>query len=356
MLSGGAVIFLEGTAHDVDALLKAGARAVKPDLLGVETELEVFLHAGARLTALTVEVGEAEPFGLFDATAKALAKKWKVRTWALTMFAGTEEWMRATAFDARGTRRWTEESSDVLDAKTAAPVRRLVKRFAPRDFPYWRFVSELKHRPRTKLLDLGIAPVLQLGDVRGWKRAGRRWLGFSEAKQAELAAEAKALLEARAARALELHAEREQFMREETARAAARLEEAEREAQTFMSRALVPGEAREVLLPEVQHRAAQKLATRYGVDVAWVFQAAAAQATPWKFPPSALGAVPLNKPKPAVLVVSSELEKALAASTLSRPDGTTGTFDELVRVAVSVGLDALKEALAEEAQRRRKRP
>jgi hypothetical protein len=85
-----------------------------------------------------------------------------------------------------------------------------------------------------------------------------------------------------------------------------------------------------------------------------VLQAATARSTPWKFPATALAACPAKALEATTLVISKPLAKALEQSSLPAADGTPATFNELVRVALSVGIDELTEDLRDDEKKRKR--
>ncbi len=299
------------------------------DALNEEFDLLVLEHRKANVTAVVVRLEEC--FDIFARVAARLAKTLGRRTWSYWELSGTEIGMGVTAFDTQGGKRWAAESQS--------------------EQPYWRMAADFKGRPKKPLFGLGLSPVLRLDEEPGWKSKSRRLMAFSEAKRAALTLEAKRRADDAAARDLANRHYEAKRAREEEQLAQARRQEAEAESRRLINRTPALGEPKQVLLPQSLHVEAQKLVKRYGVELSWVWQAAIERATPWKFPKTALGAVPLTNPQPATLVVSPALAQALAKSSIMRADETVGSFEELVRVAVSVGLDQLKEDLKEDQQK-----
>lgn len=356
-MSFGAAVFVEQLSLDAK-VVESFAKKLDVDQLGIELEFEWWEHAKAGVTALLVEHSDFDPSASVKALAPAFARKLKRQTWALEAMANADWWLWVTAFDEKGKPRWSQDLDSVADKKI---VNEVLRRFGtPKlkiladEAPYWRMASEWKAHPRKPVMELGLEPVLQLGYVKGWRRVSMFPLRFSAQKRAELAeaakrtAEEQAALEAQRAHAVvearRLHAERE----------AARRADAAAEARRLMSRELVPGTARSVEMPSTMQRMADGLAKKYAVSPAWVWQAAVAHSTPWKFPSSALAVVPLVNPAPVELIVSPALAVALEKSSLTRPDGTPASFDELVRIAASLGLDGLADDLRDDEKKRKK--
>lgn len=356
--SSAQLVVVDAVGLDLALLERLVAQRIDVERLGVELQLEVFTHATSRLTAVLVDLGsdlEAEAIDLAPA-AKAIAKQLGKQAFSVVTFTGTEQWMRVAAFDARG-QRWVDAGDDDATKRLTSIQRSLggkPKRPNPRDLPYWRMAAALRSRPSRPLWALGLmGPTVEL--KAPWKKVSTKALRFSPGFVARQAAQTtRAELERRerdAAAALE----HERAAREHAAWEAERRQEREAEARTLMNCNVALGAPREVQLPAKLVATAKALAAKHAVSDAWVFQAAAQRSTPWKFPATALPACPLVAPVPIALVVSPALEQALSKSSLLRPDGTTASFEELVRVAISVGLDDLKEDLKEN-ERKRKKP
>ncbi len=351
----GAAVFFRERAPNV-AQLESQVRAVlSADTLDLETTVQLYVHPRAQLTAVVLADDRLEPFGLLEPLAISLGRMLRLPTWSYSEFVNAEWWIGVAAFDSAGEPLWSQESED--DEPAPGVVARVVhflggRRQSGRALPYWRMAADWG--TRKQLFDYGLEPVLDLANQRGWNELGRVRLEFSTRHRSAIAereaAAARRELEARAAAEVERQAEREAAK----AAAAARRVEAKLEARRLMDRHLVPGEPKEVPLPSGLHELARKLCAKHTVELGWVWQAAAAAATPWRFPTSALAEVPLTEPEPAVLVVSPDLSLSLSKSSVVRPDGTPGTFEELVRVAIAVGLDQLAEDLREDERKRKK--
>ena len=255
-----------------------------------------------------------QPF--LDRVAQRLARKLGKPTFG---FSGSEEgWQSVVSFDARGKEAWHENSRDELPQKAlTAALRKKLRapklRMVPLHWPYWRMASELPARPRLPFLN----SLIELGWERKapWRQLATLELRFSPEHTARLAEAARLKAEAdQAARV----AEDDRRLKAELAAREAVERKVEPKDVELMDRTLATGAPHEVLLPENQHRTVVKLALKYVVSPAWVWQAAAARSTPWKFPPSALPACPNTSPLPVQLVISPALKDALAKSTLAR--------------------------------------
>lgn len=354
--SSAQLVIVDAVGVDLALLERLVARRIDVEKLGVELQVELFTHAASKLTAVLVDLGsdlEAEAIDLAPA-AKAIAKQLGKNAFAVVTFTGTEQWMRVVAFDAHG-QRWVDDGEGDAAKRLISIQRKLggkPKRPNPRDLPYWRMAADLRSRPTRPLWVLGImGPTVEL--KAPWKNVSTKALRFSPGFVATRAAQ-KARAEAeRRQREAAAALEAERAAREQAAWEAERQQEREAESRTLMNCNVALGTPREVQLPSKLVATAKAMAVKYAVSEAWVFQAAAQRSTPWKFPATALPACPLVAPVPVALIVSPALEQALSKSSLLRPDGTTASFDELVRVAMAVGLDDLKEDLKENERKRK---
>lgn len=352
----GEAIFIPTRGLD-RAVVDQALAQLEPDRLGFELQVETSEHPRAKVTAVVVQLGPEEAIGLLDGVARRLARALRQPTYSFSLLAGVESWMAVTAFDARGRQSWRCESSGKrLAAKALADLRRRLRgpklEIDPVEWPYWRMAAELPTRPRRALLPLGTTQALDLRGCPGWRRLAITDLRFSAAHAARLVEAERTAAAARAKRDAQAAVDQAAALQARIEHEAAQKVMREAEERVLMDRTLALGVTREVLLPAAQHTVVEKLASKYGVQPEWVWQAAAARSTPWKFPAPALPACPNRSPKPVALVVSPALEKALAQSSLSRADGTAASFEELVRVAISVGLDELKDDLKEDQRRR----
>lgn len=355
-------------------------------------------------------------FDVFTRLARGLARALDTRTWVVEATFGTAVWASTIAFGRDGAVRWKHQGPDSEhdDAALDAGYRKLMaeayRQRQPRDLLHWGLTPAFElsgvkgwrkrgdfHRATVQALREGrcfereqstvritaSGPVLTVtrstssGPAKTVTTSTRdTWAartraaaleqqllgdGFSrqptpaEVEATRLAqaqaAEARARQQATAAAEAVAHARAvEQWKAAEATRRA----EQEAADRVLLDRTLVLGEPVESQLPAALLKVVTRLASRYGADPRWVLQAALVEATPWTFPPGALVAVPGLKPEPAEVVVSAELRQRLDRSVLNRPDGTRASFDELVRVALSVGLDALTESLREDERKRKK--
>ncbi|MBE2249654.1 MAG: hypothetical protein IAE78_08900 [Myxococcus sp.] len=336
-MSHGAAVFICGTGVAREVVASAVS-----ERLSVRAPVEVVqFESAVGLTALVVQP-RAAAIGLLDGVAAALARALGQPTWSMSSMAGLDRWMAVTAYSSTGQERWRDESRESLTARQRATLgKRLGQQTAalePFDWPYWRLMAELPLRPARDLIGLGGGPTLALA-APTWREVGRS------------AVEPAPRLRPHRLRLVE-GAHREQPLLIERRRPLVPSRRANEDA--VMNRALELGEPREVQLPSVLLTKAARLATRYGVEAAWVLQAAVGRATPWSFPVTALPACAIRNLRPAVLVVSRSLARALAQSSLPAFDGRPASFDELVRVALTIGLDDLADDLRDDEKTRKR--
>ena len=345
-MSHAVAVFVEGTGVDPDVVSSAVSKNLETaDVLDV-------MHLESRRAGLTTVVAQLEEkgIGLLDHVAAALAKALRRPTWSLSSMTGTSRWMSVTAFAADGTEAWHDEARDEVTPKERSAMRKALgqaRGVEPIDWPYWRMMAELATRPARDLIGLGTSPALELESPE-WKTiATTRIEGRPPAPASP---PLRAIFSTHQLRLL-AQAEEDQALRDERVRLAVAQRDAD--AAAVMNRVLQLGEPRIVQLPAALLTKADRLAAKYTVERAWVLQAATARSTPWKFPATALAACPAKALEATTLVISKPLAKALEQSSLPAADGTPATFNELVRVALSVGLDELTEDLRDDEKKRK---
>lgn len=277
---------------------------------------------------------------LLDPFASALARATRDKVWVIFEVDGN---FITAEFDREGRRTDLSEREGLvgwaallLGAKedTLAPLQRVCDRLegAPS-------IEEAK---------------LEFDDLFDWVvRASFRLQPSAAAREASAQRE-RVLEEERREREREAAAIAEHNRAVEAARDAELERRRAEEEATLLDRELIPGEAQEVALPASVVRRAERFAKIHGVAEQWVLQAGTLRAIPWKFPATALPAVAKGAPVSVRLVVHPALREALAQSSLRRPDGSAATFDELVLVALSVGLDDLRDDLKDDDRKRRR--
>ncbi|MDP3234269.1 MAG: hypothetical protein Q8N26_15925 [Myxococcales bacterium] len=346
-MSHAVAVFVEGTGVDPDVVSSAISKNLEP---GDAVDVVHFESRRADLTAVVAQLDE-EGIGLLDHVAAALSKALGQPTWSLSSMTGTAQWMSVTAFASNGTEVWHDETRDEITVKERSAMRKALgqaRGVEPIDWPYWRMMAELTTRPARDLIGLGLSPALDL-EAPEWKTIATTRI---EARTPAAASPPlRAIFSAHQLRLL-AQAEEDQALREERVRVA--LSRRDADAAAVMNRTLQLGVPQVVQLPAALLIKAERLATKYAVQRAWVLQAATARATPWKFPATALAACPARALEATTLVISKPLAKALEQSSLPAIDGRAATFDELVRVALSVGLDELTDDLKDD-ERKRKR-
>lgn len=344
-MSHAVAVFVEGTGVDPDVVSSAISNNLET---GDSLDVVHFESRRAGLTAVVAQLDE-EGIGLLDHVAAALSKELGQSTWSLSSMTGTGQWMSVTAFAADGTEAWHDETRDEVTPKERSAMRKALgqaRGVEPIDWPYWRMMAELTTRPARDLIGLGSSPALEL-DAPEWKTIATTRIE----RRAPASPPLRAIFSDHQLRLL-AQAEEDQALREERVRLAVAQRDAD--AAVVMSRTLQLGEPRVVQLPAALLTKADRLATKYAVERAWVLQAATARSTPWKFPATALLACPPKALEITTLVISKALAKALEQSSLPTADGKPATFEELVRVALSVGLDELTEDLKDDEKKRKR--
>jgi len=344
-MSHAVAVFVEGTGIDPDVVSSAVSKNLETsDALDV-------VHFESRRAGLTAVVAQLddEGIGLLDHVAAALSKKLGQPAWSLSSMTGTAQWMSVTAFASDGTEAWHDETRDEVTPKERSAMRQALgetRGVEPSDWPYWRMMAEFTARPARDLIGLGLSPALDL-EAPEWQTIATTRLEGRTPPATPL----RAIFSDHQLRLL-AQADEDQALRDERVRLAHAQRDAD--AAAVMNRALQLGEPRVVQLPSSLLTKAERLATKYAVERAWVLQAATARSTPWKFPATALAVCPAKGLEATTLVVSKSLAKALEQSSLQAAGGKAATFDELVRVALSVGLDELTEDLRDDEKKRKR--
>ncbi len=361
--SHGSAVFFEGLGHDLSRLEAAVRKSLDVDALDFEPDLQLFEHKRFGISALVCVHDGFDEFDLLLDTARAFAVLLKRPTWFFETFAGSADGMSATAFAKTGKQRWAYGYPETADRTILQGIRRRFR--SPRkspdiwELPYWRMVSEWRARPLRPTFELGLKPVLDLGEA-GWASRSRWRLAFSPRRAQRLAVQASARAEA--ARQAE---ETAQQAREEAEAAEAGLREAERaeaEAELAIERdwndrleRQTPevGPVHRIVVPRAIALVAQEVAATFEVPLPWVLQAAMWIGRTWSFHWTHFKAATPTDPETVELMVGPHVERLLR-QRIRKPDLRDASFEEAVRLRLLVGIPRLKLELGDASSKLRR--